>query len=60
MKIEIIIHHPSGETKRYLVHKLILHGETYTAHYHTVKSGLRVGKKIPVDNVAATLEIKND
>lgn len=57
MKLEIIIHHPTGKSTRHLVHKLVLHGELYTAHYHTVKSGLRVAQKAPIDNVTATLEI---
>ena len=57
MKLEIIIHHPTGKSTRHLVHKLVRHGELYTAHYHTVKSGFRVAKKVLIDNVTATLEI---
>lgn len=57
MKLEIIIHHPTGKTTRHLVHKLVRHGEVYTAHYHTVKSGLRVAKKVLIDNENAKIEV---
>ena len=58
MKIEIIIHHISGETKRYPVHKLVRHGEIYTAHYTTVQAGFHVTKKVDIDNVNAEIEVK--
>lgn len=59
MKLEVIIHHPSGKNTRHLVHKLVRHEDVYTAYYHTVKSGFRVGKKANIDNTTATLVILN-
>jgi len=57
MKIEVVIHHPSREVKRYLVHKLVKHGDLYTAHYSTVKAGFHVPRKAVIDNVTASLEV---
>lgn len=57
MKIEVIIHHISGEVKRYLCHKIVKHGEVYTAHYTTVKAGCHICKKVDVDNVNAEIEV---
>ncbi len=57
MKLEIIIHHPTGKSTRHLVHKLVRHGELYTAHYSTVKAGFRVPRKAVIDNVTASIEV---
>lgn len=57
MKIEVIIHHISGEVKRYLCHKIVKHGEVYTAHYTTVKAGFHVCKKAAIDHVNAEIEV---
>ena len=58
MKIELKVHHPSGDVKRYPVHKLVRHGDLYTAHYTTIKAGFRISRKIVIDNVVAELEIE--
>ena len=57
MKIEVIIRHMSGDVKKYLVHKLVRHGDIWTAHYTTVKSGRHVSRKINIDGAVATLEV---
>lgn len=57
MKIEVLVHHVSGDVKSYLVHKLVRHGNLYTAHYSTVKAGFRVCRKVIIDNVTAELKI---
>ena len=57
MKIEVIIRHIFGDTKRHLVHKLVKHGDLYTAHYSTVKAGFHVPRKAVIDNVTASIEV---
>ena len=57
MKIEVIIRHISGDVKRHLVHKLVKHGDLYTANYSTVKAGFRVPRKVTIDNVTASIEV---
>ena len=57
MKIEVIVHHISVKDKRYPVHKIVRHGEIYTAHYTTIKDGRHVSRKIDIDNVIAELSI---
>lgn len=58
MKIEVKLHHPSGDVKKYLVHKLVRNGEVYTAHYVTIKNGFHESRKINIDNVVAELEVE--
>ena len=58
MKIEVKIEQRTGGIKHYPVHKLVKHGEIWTAHYTTVKAGFHVSRKINIDNVIAELEVE--
>lgn len=55
MKLEVKIHHPSGDVKNYPVHKLVRNNDGWTAHYTIVKNGRHEGRKATVGNNAALI-----
>ena len=56
MRIEVKVNRP-GKASYYPVHKMVKHGDLWTAHYTTVKCGCHVSRKIVIDGVNAELEV---
>ena len=57
MKIEVKIHHPSGDVGSYPVHKLVRNDDGWTASYVTVKAGRHEGRKVKIEEGKAELEV---
>lgn len=57
MKIEVKLHHPSGDVKNYPVHKLVRNNDGWTASYTTVKAGRHESRKVKLEDIKAELEV---
>lgn len=60
MKIELKLHHPSGDIGTYPVHKLVRNNDGWTASYTTVKAGRHEGRKVKIEEGKAELEVNMD